>query len=165
MARDNVSVKVNAVVYLRVIDPQKAIIQVEDHLAATSQLGQITLRSVLGQHGLDEVLAERDKLNDDVWRILDESMIRATDRQGKAERARRAKTIHAEGGMQAAEKLTDEPRILAAPPQAIQLRHLENLTSVAGDKTSTIVFPMPIDLLAPLLKLDKGSILKTTGPA
>jgi regulator of protease activity HflC (stomatin/prohibitin superfamily) len=172
ISRDNVSVKVNAVVYFRVIDPEKAIIQVEDYLAATSQLAQTTLRSVLGQHELDEMLAERDKLNDDVRRILDaqtdawgikvanveikhvdldESMIRAIARQAEAERARRAKVIHAEGEMQAAEKLTEAARILAGQPQAIQLRYMETLTAVAGDKSSTIVFPLPIDLLKPLL--------------
>jgi len=174
ISRDNVSVKVNAVVYFRVIDPEKAIIQVEDFLMATSQLAQTTLRSVLGQHELDEMLAERDKLNDDVRRILDaqtdawgikvanveikhvdldESMIRAIARQAEAERARRAKVIHAEGEMQAAEKLTEAARILSEQPQAIQLRYMETLTAVAGDKSSTIVFPLPMDLVAPLLKL------------
>ncbi len=174
ISRDNVSVKVNAVVYFRVIDPEKAIIQVEDFLAATSQLAQTTLRSVLGQHELDEMLAERDKLNDDVRKILDaqtdawgikvanveikhvdldESMIRAIARQAEAERSRRAKVIHAEGEMQAAEKLTEAARILAQQPQALQLRYLETLTAVAGDKSSTIVFPLPMDLIEPLLKL------------
>ena len=173
ISRDNVSVKVNAVVYFRVIDPEKAIIQVEDFLAATSQLAQTTLRSVLGQHELDEMLAERDRLNDDVrnildqqtdaWGIkvanveikhvdLDESMIRAIARQAEAERSRRAKVIHAEGEMQAAEKLKEAAAILAEQPQAIQLRYMETLTAVAGDKTSTIVFPLPIDLVEPLLK-------------
>ncbi|MEA3273985.1 MAG: slipin family protein [Pseudomonadota bacterium] len=178
ISRDNVSVKVNAVVYFRVIDPEKAIIQVEDYLAATSQLAQTTLRSVLGQHELDEMLAERDKLNDDVRKILDaqtdawgikvanveikhvdldESMIRAIARQAEAERSRRAKVIHAEGEMQAAEKLTEAARILAAQPQAIQLRYMETLTTVAGDKSSTIVFPLPIDLLEPLLQMKTRS--------
>jgi regulator of protease activity HflC (stomatin/prohibitin superfamily) len=173
ISRDNVSVKVNAVVYFRVIDPEKAIIQVEDYLAATSQLAQTTLRSVLGQHELDEMLAERDKLNNDVRQILDaqtdawgikvanveikhvdldESMIRAIARQAEAERARRAKVIHAEGEMQAAEKLTEAARILGAQPQAIQLRYMETLTAVAGDKSSTVVFPLPIDLIKPLLE-------------
>jgi regulator of protease activity HflC (stomatin/prohibitin superfamily) len=177
ISRDNVSVKVNAVVYFRVIDPEKAIIQVEDYLMATSQLAQTTLRSVLGQHELDEMLAERDKLNDDIRRILDtqtdawgikvanveikhvdldESMIRAIARQAEAERSRRAKVIHAEGEMQAAEKLTEAARILSAQPQAIQLRYMETLTTIAGDKSSTIVFPLPLDLVEPLLKL-KGS--------
>jgi regulator of protease activity HflC (stomatin/prohibitin superfamily) len=177
ISRDNVSVKVNAVVYFRVIDPEKAIIQVEDYLMATSQLAQTTLRSVLGQHELDEMLAERDKLNDDIRQILDtqtdawgikvanveikhvdldESMIRAIARQAEAERSRRAKVIHAEGEMQAAEKLTEAARILSAQPQAIQLRYMETLTAVAGDKSSTIVFPLPMDLVEPLLKL-KGT--------
>nr|WP_041603824.1 slipin family protein [Thioflavicoccus mobilis] len=177
ISRDNVSVKVNAVVYFRVIDPERAIIQVEDYLAATSQLAQTTLRSVLGQHELDEMLAERDKLNDDVrnildsqtdaWGIkvanveikhvdLDESMIRAIARQAEAERSRRAKVIHAEGEQQAAEKLMEAARILAQQPQALQLRYLETLTSVAGDKSSTIVFPLPMDLVEPLLQLKRG---------
>ena len=174
ISRDNVSVKVNAVVYFRVIDPEKAIIQVEDYLMATSQLAQTTLRSVLGQHELDEMLAEREKLNDDIREILDiqtdawglkvanveikhvdldESMIRAIARQAEAERVRRAKIIHAEGEMQAAEKLTEAARILGQQPQAIQLRYMQTLTEVAGDKTSTIVFPLPLDLVEPLLKL------------
>ena len=172
ISKDNVSVKVNAVVYFRVIDPEKAIIQVEDYLAATSQLAQTTLRSVLGQHELDEMLAERDKLNSDVrnildqqtdaWGIkvanveikhvdLDESMIRAIARQAEAERSRRAKVIHAEGEMQAATMLKDAAGILAQQPQAIQLRYMETLTTIAGDRTSTIVFPLPIDLVTPLL--------------
>jgi regulator of protease activity HflC (stomatin/prohibitin superfamily) len=177
ISRDNVSVKVNAVVYFRVIDPEKAIIQVADYLAATSELAQTTLRSVLGQHELDEMLAERDKLNDDVRRILDqqtdawgikvanveikhvdldESMIRAIARQAEAERSRRAKVIHAEGEMQAAAKLKEAAQILAEQPQAIQLRYMETLTAVAGDKSSTIVFPLPMDLVEPLLKLGSG---------
>jgi len=172
ISRDNVSVKVNAVVYFRVIDPERAVIQVEDFLAATSQLAQTTLRSVLGQHELDEMLAERDKLNDDVRKILDnqtdawgikvanveikhvdldDSMIRAIARQAEAERSRRAKIIHAEGEEQAAEKLMQAAGILAQQPQAIQLRFLETLTTVAGDKSSTIVFPLPMDLLEPLM--------------
>ena len=178
ISRDNVSVKVNAVVYFRVLDPEKSIIQVEDYLMATSQLAQTTLRSVLGQHELDEMLAERDKLNDDIRRILDtqtdawgikvanveikhvdldESMIRAIARQAEAERSRRAKVIHAEGEMQAAEKLTEAARILSAQPQAIQLRYMETLTAVAGDKSSTIVFPLPMDLVEPLLRLKEGA--------
>ncbi len=172
ISRDNVSVKVNAVVYFRVIDPEKAIIQVEDYMMATSQLAQTTLRSVLGQHELDEMLAERDRLNDDVrgildqqtdaWGIkvsnveikhvdLDESMIRAIARQAEAERTRRAKVIHAEGEYQAAEKLVQAAALLAQQPQAIQLRYLQTLTEVAGDRSSTIVFPLPMDLLEPLL--------------
>ncbi|MEJ1463519.1 MAG: slipin family protein, partial [Candidatus Sedimenticola sp. (ex Thyasira tokunagai)] len=173
ISRDNVSVKVNAVVYFRVLDPEKAIIQVEDFMAATSELAQTTLRSVLGQHELDEMLAERERLNDDVRAILDEqtdawgikvsnvelkhvdlddSMIRAIARQAEAERARRAKIIHAEGEQQAAEKLVEAARILSDQPQAIQLRYLETLTEIAGDKTHTLVFPLPMDLIKPLLK-------------
>ena len=173
ISRDNVSVKVNAVIYFRVIDPQKAIINVEDFFAATSQLAQTTLRSVLGQHELDEMLAERDKLNADVqsildsqtdnWGIkvanveikhvdLDESMIRAIAKQAEAERERRAKVIHAEGEMQAADKLVEAASRLSKQPQAIQLRYLQTLTEIAGDKSSTIVFPLPMDLIEPLLK-------------
>jgi regulator of protease activity HflC (stomatin/prohibitin superfamily) len=168
ISRDNVSVKVNAVVYFRVIDPAKAIIQVENFLDATGQLAQTTLRSVLGQHELDEMLAERDRLNIDIqtildqqtdaWGIkvsiveikqveLDEIMARAIARQAEAERVRRAKIIHAEGEMQAAEKLQAAASILALQPQAIQLRYLQTLTEIAGNKSSTIVFPLPIDLL------------------
>lgn len=173
ISRDNVSVKVNAVIYFRVIDPQKAIINVEDFFEATSQLAQTTLRSVLGQHELDEMLAERDKLNHDIqtildaqtdnWGIkvanveikhvdLDESMIRAIAKQAEAERARRAKVIHAEGEMQAAEKLVEAASTLSQQPQAIQLRYLQTLTEIAGEKSSTIVFPLPMDLIEPLLK-------------
>jgi len=172
ISRDNVSVKVNAVVYFRVIDPEKAIIQVENFYAATSQLAQTTLRSVLGQHELDEMLAERDRLNADIqsildqqtdaWGIkvanveikhvdLDESMVRAIAKQAEAERARRAKVIHAEGEMQAAEKLTQAARTLSEQPQALQLRYLQTLTEIAPGKTSTIVFPLPMDLIGPLL--------------
>lgn len=168
ISRDNVSVKVNAVVYFRVIEPDKAIIQVENFFDATSQLAQTTLRSVLGQHELDEMLAERDKLNIDIqtsldqqtdaWGIkvsnveikhvdLDESMIRAIAKQAEAERTRRAKIIHAEGEMQASEKLLNAATILAQQPQAIQLRYLQTLTEIAGEKSSTIVFPLPIDIL------------------
>jgi len=173
ISRDNVSVKVNAVMYFRVMDPERAIIQVEDYQMATSQLAQTTLRSVLGQHDLDQMLAERDKLNDairtildaqtDAWGIkvanveikrvdLDESMIRAIARQAEAERSRRAKVIHAEGEMQAAEKLAEAAEILGRQPQALQLRYLETLTAIAGDKTTTIVFPLPLDLVEPLLR-------------
>ncbi|MGR9074279.1 MAG: slipin family protein [Gammaproteobacteria bacterium] len=168
ISRDNVSVKVNAVVYFRVIDPEKAIIQVEKFYDATSQLAQTTLRSVLGQHELDEMLAEREKLNVDIqtildqqtdaWGIkvanveikhvdLDESMIRAIAKQAEAERVRRAKIIHAEGEMQASEKLLEAARILSQQPQAIQLRYLQTLTEIAGEKSSTIVFPLPVDIL------------------
>ncbi|MBW9260619.1 MAG: slipin family protein [Candidatus Thiodiazotropha sp. (ex. Lucinisca nassula)] len=173
ISRDNVSVKVNAVVYFRVLDPERAIIQVEDYMSATSQLAQTTLRSVLGQHELDEMLAERERLNNDVrnildqqtdtWGIkvsnveikhvdLDDSMVRAIARQAEAERARRAKVIHAEGEQQAAEKLLEAAKILSEQPQAIQLRYLETLTEVAGDKSHTLVFPLPMDLLEPLLQ-------------
>jgi regulator of protease activity HflC (stomatin/prohibitin superfamily) len=172
ISRDNVSVKVNAVIYFRVIDPQKAIINVEDFFNATSQLAQTTLRSVLGQHELDEMLTSRDKLNLDIqtildtqtdaWGIkvanveikhidLDESMIRAIAKQAEAERERRAKIIHAEGETQAANKLVEAAEKLAVQPQAIQLRYLQTLVEIAGDKSSTIVFPLPMDLIKPLL--------------
>jgi len=165
ISRDNVSVKVNAVVYFRVIEPEKAIIQVENFYEATSQLAQTTLRSVLGQHELDEMLAERDRLNIDIqtsldqqtdaWGIkvsnveikhvdLDESMIRAIAKQAEAERTRRAKVIHAEGEMQAAEKLLQAAKILSGQPEAIQLRYMQTLTEIAGDKSSTIVFPLEL---------------------
>ena len=172
VSRDNVSVKVNAVVYFRVIDPQKAVIQVVNFLEATNQLAQTTLRAVLGKHELDEMLAERDKLNLDIQKILDsqtdawgikvsnveikhvdinELMVRAIAQQAEAERARRAKVIHAEGELQASEKLLQAAQILAQQPQAMQLRYLQTLWSIAGDKSSTIVFPVPMDLLSPLL--------------
>lgn len=165
ISRDNVSVKVNAVVYFRVIEPDKAIIQVEKFYDATSQLAQTTLRSVLGQHELDEMLAERDRLNIDIqtnldqqtdaWGIkvsnveikhvdLDESMVRAIAKQAEAERTRRAKVIHAEGEMQASEKLLAAAKTLSEQPEAIQLRYLQTLTEIAGDKSSTIVFPLDI---------------------
>ncbi|HEY0664387.1 MAG TPA: slipin family protein [Thiobacillaceae bacterium] len=168
ISHDNVSVKVNAVVYFRVIDPAKAILQVEDYLNATSQLAQTTLRAVLGKHELDEMLAERERLNSDIQQLLDaqtdvwgikvsnveikhvdidESMVRAIARQAEAERERRAKVIHAEGELQASEKLLAAAEILAAKPQAMQLRYLQTLTSIAGDKSSTIVFPMPGELM------------------
>ena len=174
ISRDNVSVKVNAVIYFRVIDPQKAIIQVENFFEATSQLAQTTLRAVLGKHELDEMLAERDKLNLDVQQILDSqtdawgikvanveikhvdidvSMVRAIAQQAEAERARRAKVIHAEGELQAAEKLLEAAQMLARQPQAMQLRYLQTLGSIAGDKSSTIVFPVPMDLLSQFLDL------------
>ncbi len=168
ITRDNVSVKVNAVVYFRVVDPQKAIIQVEKFLVATSQLAQTTLRAVLGKHQLDELLAERERLNLDVQRILDaqtdawgikvtnveikqvdlnESMVRAIARQAEAERERRAKVIHAEGEKQASAALLEAAQMLAQQPEAMQLRYLQTLTNVAGDKSSTIVFPVPSSLL------------------
>ena len=173
ISRDNVSVKVNAVVYFRVVDPQKAIIQVENFLEATSQLAQTTLRSVLGKHELDDMLAEREQLNADIQQILDaatdpwgikvsvveikhvdidESMVRAIARQAEAERERRAKVIHAEGELQASEKLLQAARILAGAPQAMQLRYLQTLTQVAGDRSSTIVIPLPMDLIGSLVR-------------
>ena len=172
ISRDNVSVKVNAVLYFRVIDPEKSIIQVEDYLSATSQLAQTTLRSVLGQHELDDMLAEREKLNRDIQAILDaqtdawgikvanveikhvdidESMVRAIARQAEAERERPAKVIHAEGEMQAAEKLVQAARTLSEAPQSLQLRYLQTLTEVAGDRSSTIVFPLPMDTIGELI--------------
>jgi regulator of protease activity HflC (stomatin/prohibitin superfamily) len=171
VSRDNVSVKVNAVLYFRVIDPQKAIIQVENYLEATNQLAQTTLRAVLGKHELDEMLAERDKLNLDIQKILDAqtdawgikvstveikhvdidvSMVRAIAQQAEAERARRAKVIHAEGEQQAAEKLLEAARMLAQQPEAMQLRFLQTLSSIAGDKSNTIIFPVPVDLITPI---------------
>jgi regulator of protease activity HflC (stomatin/prohibitin superfamily) len=168
ISRDNVSVKVNAVIYFRVIDPERAVIQVRDYLMATSQLAQTTLRWVLGKHELDEMLADRDKLNADIqdvldkqteaWGIkvsnveikridLDESMVRAIARQAEAERERRAKIINAEGEQQAAQKLLEAARILAPLPQAMQLRYLGTLFDIAGDKTQTIVFPFPLELM------------------
>jgi regulator of protease activity HflC (stomatin/prohibitin superfamily) len=168
ISRDNVSVKVNAVVYFRVVDAEKAIIQVENFLQATSQLAQTTLRSVLGQHELDEMLAKREELNahiqgildqqTDVWGIkvsnveikhvdLNESMVRAIAKQAEAERERRAKVIHAEGEQQAAQKLTDAAAILAREKQAIQLRYMQTLNQIAGEKNSTIVFPLPVEFL------------------
>ena len=167
ISRDNVSVHVNAVVYFRVIEPDKAIIQVEDFHEAISQLSQTTLRSVLGQHELDEMLAERDRLNIDIqksldeqtdaWGVkvsnveikhvdLDESMIRAIAKQAEAERNRRAKVIHAEGEMQASQKLLEAAQILSQQPQALQLRYLQTLTEIANDRSNTIVFPLPMDL-------------------
>jgi regulator of protease activity HflC (stomatin/prohibitin superfamily) len=179
ISRDNVSVKVNAVLYFRVVDPQRSIIQVEDYYAATSQLAQTTLRSVLGKHELDEMLAERDKLNADIQKILDAAtdvwgikvtsveikhvdidptMVRAIARQAEAERERRAKVIHAEGELQAAEKLQQAAEVLARQPQAIQLRYLETLTVIAADKNSTVVFPLPMDLITPFMDLVKKKI-------
>jgi len=171
ITRDNVSVKVNAVLYFRVVDPERAVIQVENFLAATSQLAQTTLRAVLGKHALDELLSERERLNLDIQRVLDtqtdawgikvsmveikqvdlnESMIRAIARQAEAERERRAKVIHAEGELQASEKLLAAAQILARQPEAMQLRYLQTLNAIAGDKSSTIVFPLPMDFLSAL---------------
>jgi regulator of protease activity HflC (stomatin/prohibitin superfamily) len=172
ISRDNVSVKVNAVIYFKVIDAQKAIINVEDFLQATSQLAQTTLRSVLGQHELDEMLANRDMLNTDIQAILDsrtdgwgikvsnveikhvdlnETMIRAIARQAEAERTRRAKVIHASGEMEASAKLVEAAQTLAREPNAILLRYLQTLTEIAGEKNSTILFPLPMDLLKGVL--------------
>ena len=176
ITRDNVSVKVNAVVYFRVVDPQKAIIQVVDFLGATSQLSQTTLRAVLGKHELDTLLAEREKLNIDIQKTLDtqtdawgikvstveikhvdlnESMVRAIARQAEAERERRAKVIHAEGELQASEKLLQAAKVLSQQAEAMQLRYLQTLSNIAGDKASTIVFPVPMDILTPLLDTAK----------
>ncbi len=171
ISRDNVSVKVNAVLYFRIVEPQKAILNVENYMEATSQLAQTTLRSVLGKHELDEMLAERDKLNADIQTILDEqtdawgikvanveikhvdlneSMVRAIARQAEAERERRAKVIHAEGEKQAAQTLLEAAEMLSQEPAAMQLRYLQTLTQVAGDKSSTLVFPVPVELLSAL---------------
>jgi regulator of protease activity HflC (stomatin/prohibitin superfamily) len=176
ITRDNVSVKVNAVIYFRIIDPQKAVIQVANFLAATNLLAQTTLRAVLGKHELDQLLGEREKLNLDIQQILDsqtdawgikvsnveikdvdlnETMVRAIARQAEAERERRAKVIHAEGEQQAAEKLLQAAEILSGRLEAMQLRYLQTLTQIAGDKTSTIVFPMPLDLMKALLERPK----------
>ena len=168
ISRDNVSVQVNAVLYFRVVDPERAIIQVENFLEATSQLSQTTLRSVLGQHELDDMLAERERLNADIQTILDkqtsawgikvanveikhvdlnETMVRALAKQAEAERERRAKVIHAMGEAEAAEKLAEAAKVLSSQDQAIQLRYLQTLVEIAGDKSSTLVFPVPIDVL------------------
>lgn len=173
ISKDNVSVKVNAVLYFRVVDPEKAIIQVENFYMATSQLAQTTLRSVLGQHDLDDMLAEREQLNEhiqtildkqtDAWGIkvsnveikhvdLDQNMVRAIAKQAEAERERRAKVIHAEGEMQAAQKLVEAAATLEQRTQALQLRYLQTLTEIAGEKSSTIVFPLPMDLIRPLME-------------
>jgi len=176
ISRDNVTLKVNAVLYFRVVDPQRAVIQVENFLNATSQLAQTTLRAVLGKHTLDEMLSERERLNLDLQKILDtqtdawgikitnveikhvdlnETMIRAIARQAEAERERRAKVIHAEGELQASVKLAEAAEILSKQPQALQLRYLETLTVIAADKNSTIVFPLPLDIVGPLLEAMK----------
>jgi regulator of protease activity HflC (stomatin/prohibitin superfamily) len=173
ITRDNVSVKVNAVVYLRVVDPERAIIQVANFSEATSQLSQTTLRAVLGKHELDQLLAERERLNADIQEVLDaqtdawgikvtnveikhvdlnENMVRAIARQAEAERERRAKVIHAEGELQASEKLLAAAEMLAKQGEAMQLRYLQTLTQIAGDKASTIVFPVPMDILSALQK-------------
>lgn len=177
ISRDNVSVKVNAVIYFRIVDPEKAVLRVANVFEATSQLSQTTLRSVLGQHELDDMLAERDKLNFDIQKILDkrsdawgikvenveikhvdldESMIRAIAQQAEAERARRAKVINAEGEKQAAAMLAEAARTLGGERQALQLRYLQTLKEIAGEKTNTIVFPLPLDLIEPLIGLGKA---------
>jgi regulator of protease activity HflC (stomatin/prohibitin superfamily) len=178
ISRDNVSVRVNAVVYFRIMDPEKAVIAVAQYFEATSQLAQTTLRAVLGKHDLDDMLAEREKLNIDIqtaldeqttaWGIkvsnveikhvdLDETMVRAIARQAEAERERRAKVIHAEGELQASEKLLQAAQMLAREPQALQLRYLQTLTNIAGDKNSTIVFPLPMEFMNVLSKLGGGN--------
>jgi regulator of protease activity HflC (stomatin/prohibitin superfamily) len=172
ITRDNVSVKVNAVVYFRVVDPGKAIIQVANPYEATSQVAQTTLRSVLGQHEMDDLLAQRDKLNADVQKILDqnteawgikvanveikdvdldETMVRAMAKQAEAERTRRAKIIHAEGESQAAQQLVEAARSLAKQPSALQLRYLQTLADISHERTQIIVFPLPLDLIKPFL--------------
>ncbi len=179
ISRDNVTVRVNAVLYFKVVEPEKAIIQVENYYAATSQLAQTTLRSVLGQHELDEMLAERDKLNSDIQTILDaqtsawgvkvtnveikhidlnENMIRAIARQAEAERERRAKIIHAEGELQASQKLLAAAAVISRNPQALQLRYLQTLNEISTERSTTIVFPLPIDLMGAFQKfLTKGT--------
>ena len=175
ISRDNVSVRVNAVIYYRIVEPQNAILNVENYMEATSQLAQTTLRSVLGKHELDEMLAERDKLNADIQEILDkqtdacgikvanveikhvdidESMIRAIAKQAEAERLRRAKIINAEGEQQAAEKLVEAGRILAGDPRAMQLRYFSALQDISSEKTNTIVFPLPMDLMDAIRRRD-----------
>ena len=177
ISRDNVTVRVNAVLYFRVIDPKKAIIQVEEYLLATNQLAQTTLRSVLGQHELDEMLSDREKLNENIQEIIDkrsdawgikvinveikhidlnESMVRAIARQAEAERERRAKVIHAEGEYQASEKLLSAANVISENPQALQLRYLQTLNDIATKQNSnTIVFPLPIDMLNAMLDQTK----------
>jgi regulator of protease activity HflC (stomatin/prohibitin superfamily) len=180
ITRDNVSVKVNAVLYFRVLDPERAIVNVENYMEATGQLAQTTLRSVLGQHELDELLAERERLNADIQEILDkqtdqwgikvsnveikhvdidESMIRAIAKQAEAERERRAKIIHAEGEEQAAAKLVEAAQLLSVQGEAMQLRYLQTLVEIAGEKSSTIVFPLPINMMGTI-----QSILEASGP-
>jgi regulator of protease activity HflC (stomatin/prohibitin superfamily) len=184
ISRDNVTVKVNAVLYFRVVDPEKAIIQVEDYYNAISQLAQTTLRSVLGQHELDEMLTERDKMNHDIQQIidkqsaawgikvsnveikhvdLDESMIRAIAKQAEAERERRAKIIHAEGELQASAKLLAAANVISQNPQALQLRYLQTLNDISNENTTTIVFPLPIETIKGIF--DKVSLKKDKDPA
>ncbi|WP_415721559.1 slipin family protein [Photobacterium ganghwense] len=184
ITRDNVSVKVNAVVYFRVVEPKMAINNVENYLEATSQLSQTTLRSVLGQHELDELLSARDELNKDLqsildqhtdnWGIkvanveikhvdLDESMVRALARQAEAERSRRAKVIHATGELEASAKLKEAAEVLNLAPNAVQLRYMQTLTEISNDRTTTIVFPMPIDLLDKAARMMKKSPERQSG--
>ncbi|HEX5055738.1 MAG TPA: slipin family protein [Gammaproteobacteria bacterium] len=173
ISRDNVTVKVSAVLYFRVVSPDRAIINVENYYAATSQLAQTALRSVLGKHELDEMLSERDKLNADIQKVVDsqteswgvkvsnveikhidlnETMVRAMAKQAEAERERRSKIIHAEGELQASEKLAQAAQIIGSQPQALQLRYLQTLNDISSESNSTIVFPLPMDLIEPLLK-------------
>lgn len=173
ISRDNVSVRVNAVVYFRVLDAERAVIQIEDYYTAVNQLAQTTLRSVLGQHELDQMLSERTKLNTDIQKILDEhtdawgikigmveikqidlneNMVRAIAQQAEAERGRRAKVIHAEGELQASEKLAEAAKVLATQPQSMQLRYLQTLSSISEEKNSTIIFPIPVDFLSAFMK-------------
>ena len=182
ISRDNVSVKVNAVLYFRVVDAERAIIQVENFLEATSQLAQTTLRSVLGQHELDDMLAERESLNHDIQKLLDaqtddwgikvsnveikhvdidESMVRAIARQAEAERERRAKVIHAEGELQASVKLAEAAGVLSGNPASLQLRYMQTLTEISSENTSTIIFPLPMDLIKPLLDIAEKAGNKT----
>jgi regulator of protease activity HflC (stomatin/prohibitin superfamily) len=175
ITRDNVSVKVNAVLYFRVLEPNRAVVEVENYLFATSQLAQVTLRSVCGQAELDELLAERERINSRIQEILDQQtdpwgikvvlvelkhidlpqeMQRAMAKQAEAERERRAKIIHAEGEFQASQKLADAAEVISKQPMALQLRFLQSLVEIAGDKNSTTIFPVPIDLLAPFVKKD-----------
>ncbi|MEC9341043.1 MAG: slipin family protein [Pseudomonadota bacterium] len=185
ISKDNVSVKVNAVLYFRVVDPERAKIQVENYYDATSQLAQTTLRSVLGQHDLDEMLSEREKLNSDIQTILDEqtdawgikvsnveikhvdideSMIRAIAKQAEAERVRRAKVIHADGEFEASKRLVDAANALATQPQAMQLRYLQTLTDIGTENSTTVVFPLPLDLIEPLLMKAKAGVQGSTPP-
>lgn len=178
ISRDNVSVKVNAVIYYRIVDPEKAIIKVEDFHQATSQLSQTTLRSVLGQYELDDMLSSREQLNKAIQEILDqqtdgwgikvtnveikhvdlnESMVRAIAKQAEAERERRAKVIHALGEMEASVKLTEAAAVLSKQPQALQLRYLQTLTEIAGERSNTIVFPLPVDILGKLQEIKTGN--------
>jgi len=178
ITKDNVTVKVNAVIYFRVVKPEDSVIKVFDHRYATSQISQTTLRSVIGQHELDELLAQREKLNQNLQQIIDEqtdpwgvkvsvveikevelppSMVRAIGAQAEAERERRAKVVHAEGEMQAAEKLAEAAKIIATQPSALQLRYLQTLTAIATENSSTIVFPLPMELVSPFLKTATGT--------